>query len=82
MLQLEHPWYAGSFCLFCRIYIKVAPFLPRKDTELSKTVLFHPDLHADNIFVNPDRPTEILSIIDWQAVNLSPLSSGAPSRPG
>ncbi|PWY91337.1 hypothetical protein BO94DRAFT_573791, partial [Aspergillus sclerotioniger CBS 115572] len=32
-----------------------------------------PYLHGDNIFVNPDRPTEILSIIDWQAVNLSPL---------
>lgn len=23
--------------------------------------------------MNPDQPTEILSIIDWQAVNLSPL---------
>ncbi|KAE8151530.1 phosphotransferase enzyme family protein [Aspergillus avenaceus] len=54
-------------------YIKVAPFLSPKDKELSKPVLWHPDLHADNIFVNPDRPTEILSIIDWQAVNLSPL---------
>ena len=54
-------------------YIKVIPFLSPEDTELSKPVLWHPDLHTDNIFVNPDRPTEILSIIDWQAVNLSPL---------
>ncbi|RJE21579.1 Phosphotransferase enzyme family [Aspergillus sclerotialis] len=54
-------------------YIKVIPFLSPDDTELSKPALWHPDLHADNIFVDPDRPTEILSIIDWQAVNLSPL---------
>lgn len=54
-------------------YIKVAPFLLPKDKELSKPVLWHPDLHGDNIFVNPDRPSEIVSIIDWQAVNLSPL---------
>ncbi|RAK95744.1 phosphotransferase enzyme family protein [Aspergillus ibericus CBS 121593] len=54
-------------------YIKVAPLLLPKDKELSKPVLWHPDLHGDNIFVNPDQPTEILSIIDWQAVNLSPL---------
>lgn len=54
-------------------YIKVAPFLPPKDQGLSKPVLWHPDLHGDNIFVNPDRPTKILSIIDWQAVNLSRL---------
>lgn len=53
--------------------MKVAPFLSPKSEGLSKPVLWHPDLHGDNIFVNPERPTEILSIIDWQAVNLSPL---------
>ncbi|KAJ5086712.1 phosphotransferase enzyme family protein [Penicillium alfredii] len=54
-------------------YIKVARFLSPKDNELSKPVLWHPDLHRDSIFVNPDRPTEILGIIDGQAVNLAPL---------
>ncbi|CAI7631335.1 unnamed protein product [Penicillium palitans] len=54
-------------------YLKVAQSLSPEDKEISKPVLWHPDLHGDNIFVNPDRPTEILSIIDWQAVNLSPL---------
>ncbi|KAJ5972391.1 Aminoglycoside phosphotransferase [Penicillium vulpinum] len=56
-----------------RNYLKVAKFLSPKDQEISKPALWHPDLHGDNIFVNPDQPTEILSIIDWQAVNLSPL---------
>ncbi|CAG7974253.1 unnamed protein product [Penicillium nalgiovense] len=41
--------------------------------NISKPVLWHPDLHGDNIFVNSDQPTEIISIIDWQAVDLSPL---------
>ncbi|KGO76261.1 Aminoglycoside phosphotransferase [Penicillium italicum] len=54
-------------------FLKVVKFLSPKDKEISKPVLWHPDLHGDNIFVNPDQPTEILSIIDWQAVNLSPL---------
>lgn len=54
-------------------YLKVAKFLSLEDKEISKPVLWHPDLHGNNIFVNPDQPTEIISIIDWQAVNLSPL---------
>lgn len=41
-------------------YIKVAPFLLPKDRTLSKPVLWHSDLHGDNIFVNPSQPTEIL----------------------
>jgi hypothetical protein len=54
--------------------MKPLPFLLPKDEEVSKPVLWHPDLHADNIFVNPNNPTEIVSVIDWQSVNLSPLS--------
>ncbi|KAJ5036776.1 hypothetical protein NUH16_004655 [Penicillium rubens] len=35
--------------------------------------LWHSDLHTENIFVNPERPTEILGIIDWQSTELLPL---------
>lgn len=56
-----------------RNYIQVAPFLSPKDQVLSKPALWHSDLHGDKIFVNPDCPTEILSIIDWQGVHLAPL---------
>ncbi|OQE19376.1 hypothetical protein PENFLA_c019G06276 [Penicillium flavigenum] len=51
-----------------RNVLKVAMFLSPKDKEISKPVLWHPDLHGDNIFVNPDQPAQILSIIDWQAL--------------
>lgn len=38
----------------------------------SKPVLFHPDFHARNIFVDPDDPTRITSVIDWQATAIEP----------
>ncbi|KAF2239810.1 phosphotransferase enzyme family protein [Viridothelium virens] len=53
-------------------YMKVASRILANDPGLSKAVLWHSDLHADNIFVDPNQPTKILDIIDWQAVNVSP----------
>jgi hypothetical protein len=54
-------------------YQKVATQILPKDVNLSKPTLWHSDLHSDNIFVDPSQPTKILNIIDWQAVNVSPL---------
>ncbi|KUJ13902.1 phosphotransferase enzyme family protein [Mollisia scopiformis] len=54
-------------------YLKVAPYvLPEKEvTHVS--VLWHGDLHTQNIFVDLENPTRILGIIDWQSVSASPL---------
>lgn len=54
-------------------YLKVATQVLPKDSTLSKPTLWHSDLHTDNIFVDPSQPIKILNIIDWQAVNISPL---------
>ncbi|KAF2132436.1 phosphotransferase enzyme family protein [Dothidotthia symphoricarpi CBS 119687] len=54
-------------------YLKVATQILPKDVSLSKPTLWHSDLHTNNIFVDPSQPTKILNIIDWQAVNVSPL---------
>lgn len=54
-------------------YLKVATQVLPNDVNLSKPTLWHSDLHSDNIFVDPSQPTRILDIIDWQAVNISPL---------
>lgn len=35
--------------------------------------MWHNDLHSGNIFVNPQKPTEMVGIIDWQSVHLSPI---------
>jgi hypothetical protein len=56
-----------------RDYLKVATQILPNDVNLSKPTLWHSDLHSDNIFVDPSQPTKILNIIDWQAVNVSPL---------
>jgi hypothetical protein len=44
-----------------------------KDPALSKPTLWHGDLHAENIFVDPSDPTKISNILDWQAISVSPL---------
>ena len=54
-------------------YLKIATHMLPKDAKLSKPSLWHPDLHTNNIFVDPSQPTKILNIIDWQAVNIAPL---------
>ncbi|RLL96198.1 hypothetical protein CFD26_100335 [Aspergillus turcosus] len=54
-------------------YMKVARHLLPKITETHRPVLWHPDLHGDNSFVDPDNPTKITGIIDWQAAHIAPL---------
>ena len=54
-------------------YLKVATNVLPSDTKLSRPSLWHPDLHGNSIFVDPLQPTKIVSIIDWQAANISPL---------
>lgn len=52
---------------------KVAAYLLPKDTSIHIPVLWHGDLHDNNIFVDPDDPSKIPSIIDWQTTHIAPL---------
>lgn len=54
-------------------YLKVAKHLLPKNESLRASIMWHGDLHVNNIFVNPENPTEIVGIIDWQSVHLSPV---------
>lgn len=54
-------------------YLRLVKFLLPIDESISAAFLWHPDLHAENIFVHPERPSEILGIIDWQSSELLPL---------
>jgi hypothetical protein len=40
--------------------------------DASDPTLFHPDFHTRNIFVNPEDPTKITGIIDWQSAAIEP----------
>jgi len=62
-------------------YMKVVKFLLPTDPSITACHVWHSDLHVENIFVNPDNPTDIVGIIDWQSVALVPLFENA-SQPG
>ena len=51
------------------------------DKSILPACLWHNDLHSDNIFVNPEKPTEITCLIDWQSAHIEPLfmQAGHPS---
>lgn len=49
--------------------------IPREEEEdfLNRPILWHHDLHVDNIFVDENNPSQITSIIDWQGVPIYPM---------
>lgn len=52
-------------------YINVAPHLAPEES-VNTNVLWHPDLHLDNIFVDPNTH-QITRIVDWQSACVAPL---------
>lgn len=54
-------------------YLRIVKFLLPSDKSITSACLWHSDLHAENIFVHPERPTEVLGIIDWQSSEILPL---------
>lgn len=54
-------------------YLTIAKYLLPTDSSITSSCLWHSDLHIGNIFVNPENPTKIVGIIDWQSSELAPL---------
>jgi hypothetical protein len=54
-------------------YLKVAPDVLPEEKATHAAVLWHGDLHTQNIFVDPENPARIIGIIDWQTVSASPI---------
>lgn len=54
-------------------YLKIVKYLLPDDRSIQKPHIWHDDLHLENIFVNPDDPSDILAFIDWQSTELAPL---------
>jgi hypothetical protein len=42
-------------------------------SRLSEPVLWHTDLHMGNIYVSEENPSQMVSLIDWQSIVVSPL---------
>jgi hypothetical protein len=56
-----------------KTYLKLLKHLLPEDRRLGSAHIWHGDLHAGNIFVDPANPTQIISLIDWQSTELAPL---------
>ncbi|KAF3480542.1 phosphotransferase family protein [Arthroderma uncinatum] len=54
-------------------YMEIVEHLLPGDKSIQTSHLWHNDLHAENIFVNPENPSEICGLIDWQTTELAPL---------
>lgn len=54
-------------------YLTLLRYLLPTDLSICSPCLWHSDLHAENIFVDPENPTKVVGIIDWQSTELAPL---------
>lgn len=54
-------------------YLDILHSLLPQDPTLLRPSLAHPDFHTENIFVNPDDPSEITAILDWSSADIAPL---------
>lgn len=54
-------------------YLTLLKFLLPTNLSIHSPCLWHSDLHSENIFVDPERPTKVVGIIDWQSTELAPL---------
>lgn len=65
--SLEVPDSPDEYISLLERYLQIVPYL---SPGPSRTSLSHPDLHLDNIFVDPDTK-QITCIIDWQSASVS-----------
>ena len=54
-------------------YLQLIRYLLPVDDSIQSSCLWHDDLHVENILVDPEQPTRITGIIDWQSTELAPL---------
>lgn len=54
-------------------YLEMIKYLLPADSSIQSSCLWHDDLHVENIFVDPQNPTEVIGITDWQSAELAPL---------
>nr|POF15619.1 altered inheritance of mitochondria protein 9, mitochondrial [Quercus suber] len=69
---LYRPTPAAKLSVLSKVKAVIPALLSTGESDLS-SAMWHSDLHSDNIFVDPDEPTRITAVIDWQAVHLGPL---------
>ncbi|PYI01878.1 hypothetical protein BO78DRAFT_240590 [Aspergillus sclerotiicarbonarius CBS 121057] len=76
--SVKHPESPDEYRSLIQRYLKVAPYLiPNQPTKEPNNTLSHPDLHLDNIFIDPETH-QITQIIDWQLAAITPFCLQRP----
>lgn len=71
--SMQCPETPGDYNSLLKRYLTLAPYLVSTFSDSAHIgTLSHPDLHLDNIFVNPSTK-RISSIIDWQSTTIMPI---------
>ncbi|KAM5455664.1 hypothetical protein MaudCBS49596_001565 [Microsporum audouinii] len=70
--SLKDPELPGHALALLSKYLDATPYLVPNDPAARISVLWHPDLHLDNVFVDPET-CKITSIVDWQGASVAPL---------
>ncbi|KAI9709530.1 MAG: hypothetical protein M1820_003290 [Bogoriella megaspora] len=55
------------------LYQQILPDILPTESAYQFGHLWHDDLHHNNIFVDPENPTKVTGIIDWQSTQIVPL---------
>ncbi|EAS34769.1 uncharacterized protein CIMG_12901 [Coccidioides immitis RS] len=71
-VSLKDPELPDQALALLSKYLEATPYLVPSEPEAAANVLWHPDLHLDNIFVDPTT-CKVTSIVDWQSTSIAPL---------
>ncbi|KAJ9297731.1 hypothetical protein DTO217A2_8554 [Paecilomyces variotii] len=67
-----HPSHKAKLSVL-QDFLKIHRHIIPHSKGVAGGVIWHNDLHTDNIFVDADNPSQITSIIDWQGVPIYPM---------
>lgn len=67
--SLERPETPEDYVSLLNRYLTIVPYITTMEQQ---NRLAHPDLHLDNIFVDPES-SQITCFIDWQRTSISPI---------
>ena len=71
--SMTSPEKPSDYIALIEDYMALSPYLVSYPFTKLPNRISHPDLHLDNIFVDPDT-NQITCIIDWQQTCVSPVS--------
>ena len=70
---METPETPNDYITLIKAFLRLSPFLAVSSNIEQPNRISHPDLHLDNVFINPGT-NRITYIIDWQQTSICPIS--------